>query len=88
MSNDMGRTLQDNNRHLEDSYLEGAAECIELARTTRDAGMRARLLALAQKWLHLAQYKSENASFLAGVEVFNNSRRQIQTRAEIEDPAN
>jgi hypothetical protein len=76
---------QDDSRHLEKRYIEAAEECIELARATPHEGTRVGLLTLAQKWLHLAHYRLENRSFLAALQVFNDSRSEIETCMEVEN---
>jgi hypothetical protein len=53
-------------------YREAAAECLELARMTRDEATRVGLLALAQKWLVLAQHHTDNDTVLVELEAFNN----------------
>jgi hypothetical protein len=55
----------------QEKYWKAAAECIELARTTHDAGARADLLTLAQKWLDLASHRFPPDQFLALLEEFN-----------------
>jgi hypothetical protein len=59
-------------------YWKAAAECIELARTTQDAGTRADLLSLAQKWLDLACHRFPPDQFLALLEEYN--ERQLKRR--------
>jgi len=58
----------------EDRYLVAAAECLERARATQDEEARASLLALAQKWMDLAQHRFDSSAFLAVLEVFNDSQ--------------
>jgi hypothetical protein len=55
----------------QEKYFKAAAECIELARTTRDARTRADLLTLAQKWLDVASHRFPPDQFLALLEEFN-----------------
>jgi hypothetical protein len=57
-----------------DKYLEAAAECFELARSTREEQTRVCLLTLAQKWAHLARYRLDAKALLAAIEDFNQSR--------------
>ena len=52
-------------------YLQAAVECIELARASEDEGTRAGLVALAQKWLDFADYRSDKRSLFTVLEAFN-----------------
>lgn len=49
---------------------KNATECMELARATRDSGLRDLLLARAQEWLKLA-YADTDAEFLRLLDGFN-----------------
>ena len=53
-------------------YREAAAECIKLACSTKDAGTRLSLLALAQKWQDVANlHDFRHGRFLAALQEFN-----------------
>jgi hypothetical protein len=60
----------------EAKFLQAAAECIDLARTTRDKQLRSALAVLAQQWLDLAQDRSDDGAFLAALEAFNDWQKQ------------
>jgi hypothetical protein len=57
-----------------EKYLQAAADRLEIARVTRNERIRAGLVALAQMWLDLANYRTDNNSFLTALETFNNRR--------------
>jgi hypothetical protein len=52
-------------------YLQAAAECLELARTTQDERTRVRLVLLAQKWLELATHPFGRTSIFTLLEAYN-----------------
>ena len=54
-----------------EKYLQAAAECLELARAAKDDQRRAGLVAPAQMWLDLAYRRSDETSYLALLEAFN-----------------
>jgi hypothetical protein len=53
------------------TYLQAAADCIELARQSHDQERRASLLALAQKWLDIASHRPPLHRFQKALQEFN-----------------
>lgn len=64
----------------EAKLLEALAECVDLARSTKDRQIRTALLALAQQWLDLAQDRSDDDAFLPALEAFSNWQMQNKTK--------
>ena len=64
----------------EAKFLQAAAECVDLARITKDKQIRATLMALAQQWLDLAQDRSDDRAFLAALEAFRDWQTQKKTK--------
>jgi len=55
-----------------EKYLQAAAECLDLARATQDRRKRTGLIALAEKWLDLADYSyADDSAFRTALEAFN-----------------
>jgi hypothetical protein len=70
-------TLQDINlqdTNLQDELREAAATCLKAARSTIDAGARARLLLLAQKFHELASGTASNAVLAKLLDEFNDAQ--------------
>jgi hypothetical protein len=61
-------------------YLKAAAECLELARAAKDERNQADLVALAQMWLDLADYRVDKPSLLKVLEAFNDWQLQLKKR--------
>jgi len=57
-----------------DEFRKAAAQCLELALTTTDAGARTTLLLLAQKWRELAGHPLVDVRFDAILKEFNDQQ--------------